>query len=339
MRLGRTNQWKLGAFVVGGVALAVLCVLWLGAARFSRTFVPAVTYFDESVQGLDVGAPVKIRGVTVGEVSRIDLAPDRRQIEVRFDLYQDSMVRMGIWPHTAEGAFVPGEVRIQLVTIAITGVKILQVDFFDPELFPEREYSFDVPWNHVPSTPSMFKNLESNVRVSLGLLPGAIRRIERLAANLDGQLDALDLGGLSARAQAVLERLDAKLAAIDTERTSEELAGLLAESRAAMTVLRTHLEGLDDPEATLGGPLARLDGLLADLRAADLPETVGTVRDTSRAFGALAHDAGGLTTELHADLALLRETLAAIRELARLLERDPAVLLRGKDGSYDGDGR
>jgi ABC-type transporter Mla subunit MlaD len=61
-----TNHWKLGLFVLVGLFVMFGALFWLGARRFQRTSFPAVSYFDESVQGLDVGSPVKFRGVTVG---------------------------------------------------------------------------------------------------------------------------------------------------------------------------------------------------------------------------------------------------------------------------------
>ena len=59
-----TNHWKLGLFVLISLFVMIAALFWLGARRFQRTSFPAVTYFDESVQGLDVGSPVKFRGGT-----------------------------------------------------------------------------------------------------------------------------------------------------------------------------------------------------------------------------------------------------------------------------------
>ena len=62
MSVNRSNEWKVGAFVVGGVIAAVATLFWLGAARFNSETIERVTFLDESVQGLEVGAPVKVRG-------------------------------------------------------------------------------------------------------------------------------------------------------------------------------------------------------------------------------------------------------------------------------------
>ena len=91
-----TNHWKLGLFVLLGVGAMLGALFWLGARRFRRESFPAVSYFDESVQGLDVGSPVKFRGVTVGTVADITIAPDHRHVQITSDVYVDALVRLGL---------------------------------------------------------------------------------------------------------------------------------------------------------------------------------------------------------------------------------------------------
>ena len=71
--MNRANPKVIGAFVVGAVALVVVGVLLLGGAEWlaeKRTF---VAYFEGSVKGLNVGAPVEFQGVKVGAVTDIQL--------------------------------------------------------------------------------------------------------------------------------------------------------------------------------------------------------------------------------------------------------------------------
>jgi paraquat-inducible protein B len=71
--VNRANPKLIGAFVIGAVALVVVGVLLLGGAEFlteKRTF---VAYFEGSVKGLNVGAPVEFQGVRVGSVTDIQL--------------------------------------------------------------------------------------------------------------------------------------------------------------------------------------------------------------------------------------------------------------------------
>src|SRR5262249_39357533 len=125
-RVHQTNHWKLGLFVVTGLALALATIFWLGLRRLNRDAIPIVTYFDESVQGLDVGSPVKFRGVTLGTVSTITVAPDHRHVEVWMRIYTDELRRMGFDP---AGPWDPG-LRPQIASAGITGVKFVQFDTF-----------------------------------------------------------------------------------------------------------------------------------------------------------------------------------------------------------------
>src|SRR5437867_4516180 len=68
----------IGAFVVGALALAVIGVAVFGSGRLFRKTQEFVLYFDRSVNGLRVGAPVKFKGVEIGAVTRIELSLSHR---------------------------------------------------------------------------------------------------------------------------------------------------------------------------------------------------------------------------------------------------------------------
>src|SRR5436309_12982794 len=133
-----TNHWKLGLFVLLAVGATLGTLFWLGARRFRRESFPAISYFDESVQGLDVGSPVKFRGVTVGTVTDITIAPDHRHVQVSADMYVDALVRLGLRTRAPKSGeeFIPPNLRVQLASAGITGVRFIQTDFFDPERYP-----------------------------------------------------------------------------------------------------------------------------------------------------------------------------------------------------------
>ena len=81
-----TNHGKLGLFVVCAVAGLAGAVIFIGGRSLTRVTVPYQAYFDESVEGLEVGSPVKFRGVSIGNVSEIALAGDKRHVQVTFAL-------------------------------------------------------------------------------------------------------------------------------------------------------------------------------------------------------------------------------------------------------------
>ena len=76
-----TNRWKLGAFVVASVLVGLAAAGVLTAQTMRIVTVTYASYFDEAVTGLEVGSPVRYRGVKIGNVSAIDVAPDQRHVE------------------------------------------------------------------------------------------------------------------------------------------------------------------------------------------------------------------------------------------------------------------
>ena len=58
----------VGAFVLGAFTLGVLALLFFGGVSFFHKQQRFLVYFDESIQGLNLGSPVKLRGVAVGRV-------------------------------------------------------------------------------------------------------------------------------------------------------------------------------------------------------------------------------------------------------------------------------
>ena len=67
----KANYFKLGLFVVGAVVAGVIVLVVIGSGRWFQPKVTIETYFNESVQGLDIGSKLKYRGVVIGEVKSI----------------------------------------------------------------------------------------------------------------------------------------------------------------------------------------------------------------------------------------------------------------------------
>jgi phospholipid/cholesterol/gamma-HCH transport system substrate-binding protein len=288
-----TNHWKLGLFVVVAIAALAGTVFWLGARRFHRDAFPAISYFDESVQGLDVGSPVKFRGVTIGTVTDITIAPDHRHVQVTSDIYLDALARLGLRvPKRGTGeAFIDPNLRVQLASAGITGVRFLQTDFFDMRL-PPPQLPFPPPWNYVPSAPSTLKSLEEAAVDILNRFPAVEDGVAAAAADLRRTLTSIDtlavglnaeggsfnqllvqLRAAAAHAQSALD--DAKLgpttaalrdtsgsvgkAVVEVSDVRDELRASLVALREALESIRTLADSLQrDPSAILRG--IRADG-------------------------------------------------------------------------------
>jgi phospholipid/cholesterol/gamma-HCH transport system substrate-binding protein len=284
-----TNHWKLGLFVLLGIGAMLGTLFWLGARRFRRETFPAISYFDESVQGLDVGSPVKFRGVTVGTVSDITIGPDHRHVQVTAEMYVDALVRLGLRTHAPKMGeeFTAPDWRVQLASAGITGVRFIQTDFFDPERYPPPELPFEPPWNYVPSVPSTWKNLEESAVELLNRLPG-----------------------LADRAKDTL---------VDVRKTLGSIDHLASDLGAADGSFNRVL-------VELRGAAARVERALDEAQVAS---TTAALREGATSVGHAAAGVGDSSEELQASLVALREALESVRTLADSLERDPSVLLRG----------
>src|SRR6478735_6548740 len=145
-----TNHFKLGLFVLAGIAASVATMVLIGAQSMKTETVAYHTFFNESVQGLEEGSPVKYRGVTIGHVSAIEIAPDRRHVDVTDELDVADIKRLGLAAVDTTSRkktrfLVPPELRAQLGSQGITGVKFVQIDFFDPKTNPPPEIPFPIP--------------------------------------------------------------------------------------------------------------------------------------------------------------------------------------------------
>lgn len=310
-----TNHFKLGLFVILAIAATITTAIALGAQSMKKDTVKYHTYFNESVQGLDVGAPVKFRGVTIGFVSAIEIAPDHRHVDVVEELDTEDIKRMGLTDGDGKARFhVPPDLRAQLGSQGITGVKFVSIDFFDPKMNPPPKLPFDVSEHYIPAAPSMMKNLEDTITKAMDKLPELVDAVVAITSRVDrmvAQLEKDDVTGKAAEtlvhADQVLTGLNATITKLDRAQLPDKAAATLDDVSKAVAKLNNVLDRVDGDE-----------GLVASIHRA------------SDAFGSFGKGAGSTTRELEKTLRDVREAAESIRILAEALERDPDMLLKGR---------
>jgi phospholipid/cholesterol/gamma-HCH transport system substrate-binding protein/paraquat-inducible protein B len=263
------RNFRVGLFVLIGLVLIVAFALILGGQSLLRQPIEFETYFDESVQGLEVGSPVKLRGVKLGSVSEIGFVGDYYRLasaedELRYG--SKVLVRMKVTPQSDETAVAgqakPGVslqrqidkgLRLRLASQGITGTSFIQADFTSPEEHPPMQIVWTPRLLYIPSAPSAFKQLSSAAERILDRLENAeveqvlahldelIVSLTNTVAGLDGsrlQRDATalidDLRGTNARIQRTLEggRYDFEVALENLRVASENLRDLTDTARS-----------------------------------------------------------------------------------------------------------
>ena len=129
----------IGLFVILGVVMGVVAIIWVGATSYFQKGTTYISYFDESVQGLQLNSAVKFRGVDVGLVETIRVAPDNRHIGVVMKIN----MREDLQKNTVA----------QLKSAGITGIMFVELDLRkpdEPDFSPKIDFPVGVSHHCVP---------------------------------------------------------------------------------------------------------------------------------------------------------------------------------------------
>jgi phospholipid/cholesterol/gamma-HCH transport system substrate-binding protein len=309
-----TNHWKLGLFVLVGIALLLTSLVLLGASNWNKASVSYVSYFDESVQGLELGSPVKFRGVTVGRVSAIDIAADHRHVAVTSELTVQKLDTLNLGRGGEPGLAVQQDLRVQLAQTGITGVKFVLLDYFDPEAYPAPELPFGTPPNYIPAAASTLKSLESSVMKTADRFPLIASDVSETVAKVNAMVDELDRGGLPERTVDTLDQANRAMRELNVQ-----LAGMQAHELSRD--VRQTLAAFNVTLGRVNQLLERIDGERGIMKSAQA---------TADSMAEVARGAHSLGPELELTLREVRGAARSIRRFADTLERDPDMLLKGR---------
>jgi paraquat-inducible protein B len=330
----QTNTKLLGMFVVGGITLLVIGAVVFGSGRFFKEKVPRVSYFQESLAGLNEGAPVNFQGVRIGTVTRIVFEYDRAALEfatpVYFELDPSRFVETGQVPETREeatAALIDKGLRAQLgVASLVTGQRVVNLVIApdtEPELLADEK-----PGVEIPTIPSETTELKTTVNDVLNRL--AKLNIERIDDDLHAALSGFtklvsnpEIAEIIHNANLTVPDIRKLIGNVDQE------VDPLAES------IRTAADGVADTFETADGALEKADGAIAEAR-----KTFVDAQGTLRRGDKFLADASGLIeprsqpySELVTMMREITATARSIRSLANTLERDPESLLFGRQRS------
>jgi ABC-type transporter Mla subunit MlaD len=283
----RAHEFKIGAFVLFGVALILAGLV---AFAFSRDVEPVYhfeTYVDGDVDGLSVGSAVKLRGVDVGQVtsihfSWIDYPPGNpRCVVIRFTIARSqSPIPVGGDEGGKLQEAVAGGLRAVVQGQGITGTSVLSLKYADPKQYPPLEFSWTPKSLYIPSAPSEF----SQIITAVTRVMSSIDKInfEAIGASVQSKLDDLDTKGISNELQRTVAEARKTLIDIRGEVDNLKLAdigkntnGLLLGlqstndqlSRTAGRLSNVDFRNLNDTLAGTREAVEQLNDVLASLKA------------------------------------------------------------------------
>ncbi|MEJ2039116.1 MAG: MlaD family protein, partial [Desulfosarcinaceae bacterium] len=189
------TKFSVGLFLVIGIAIVIVAVIWLGMSGYLEKGRFYVSYFNESVQGLDKDSPVKYRGVSIGRVTRIIVAPDGRLIEVVMKIESDIELQQQA-----------KDIVAQLSAVGITGLMFIEMDRNPPGGVDHSPVlDFEPPYPVIPTRPSEISKFFQGVQ------------------EVFDTLRALDTRTISKEVIAVLNKINKSIDEIALEKMGREL--------------------------------------------------------------------------------------------------------------------
>ena len=268
------SSFVLGLFVTGGCIILALVLVWIGATQYFERGRKYISYFNESVQGLQKDSEVKFRGVKVGRVEDIIIAPDNRQVGVIM------VINLKFDPTKGYVA--------QLELTGITGVMFINLVPQNPKKpYVPPKIVFVSPYPVIPSQPSEIARILSG--------------IDEVIANLKG----LDTKGISEGAKATFEEMKNFFGGEKTKHIIAELEVSSANltkisSRIKKDVSRGEIgKILLEARGTFEGTRTLVANAKKDLEGMMLPETVGKSRLALSHINALVEKLGQTSDTLN----------------------------------------
>ena len=271
------QYYRLGIFVLIGAAALVALILIFGARNLFSKTMTVETYIKESVQGLDVGAPVRFRGVRLGQVSYIGLTGNIYETDIpRSERKQYVVVRMEVTrtdsTEEARAYFeklVHDGLRAQIRGQGITGINYMELDFVkDPANLRILPYSWTPDYIVIPSQPSPVNILLDNVETALANfnklnLAETQHKMDLLLTNLNAMVAGAD-GKNSGLNNAVTE-LNQLLTKVNSATNNQELKVMVEQLTGSIIVLRQTLTSMQGDLAVSADNVRQITDNVNDL--------------------------------------------------------------------------
>jgi paraquat-inducible protein B len=329
----KMNPALVGVFVLGALALGVAALLTFGGVNFFSKPQRFVVYFDESIHGLDLGSPVKLRGVRVGRVVDLNVRYDGKAnnsvVAVVCEFSRNMMLdetgaQLDASSRAQLQTLVDQGLRAQLGVLGLaTGLLFVELDFVNPEEYPmpgTPPVGVDARYVLVPAMPSAIAEAQASVTEILANLkrvdfPGLSRDLRALLVDTRKQINTINLTEVTAEwtkaGKAVTALTD-----------SAEIKQTFANLNSAIDILKVTLAGVDQQIAPAG---QQLNAVLEQAKS-----TLKTFESAAANARNFISAQSGLGQEATQALMQLSEAAMSVQRLTEFLERNPSSLITGR---------
>jgi paraquat-inducible protein B len=321
------SKTLIGGFVVGAVALLIVAVLIFGSGKIFSQKVRLVLFFEESVSGLSLGAPVVFRGVTIGSVVGVELWNYPQQLKVVIPVYIE--VDPGRFKVMGESQGIDMTFKSQIekglraqikMQSLVTGQLMIYADYFPGK--PIRLVGAEKRYPEIPTIPSGTEE----VMKALEKIP-----VQEIVLKATKALDGIERLINSPKTQEIAGTLDTTLK--DFQKAVGEIRTLAKNVDAQVGPLAAETKGaLGDTRNLIKGADKEIIPLAAGLKKT-LDETNGVLAEARQALkkaSDLISDESVLSAEVLTTLDEMNRTMRSIQLLAEYLKQHPDALLRGK---------
>jgi paraquat-inducible protein B len=320
----RANPTAIGAFIIGGIALSIAGASILASATWFQQRSTFVSFFSESVNGLEAGAPVKFQGVPVGTVEELLIQINRTdktfQVPVTYEVDLSKLI-------TLSGAFVdlsaPGELdrqiaeglraRLQMESI-VTGQLYIELSYDTAAAPPVLEPHL-TKFPEIPTTPSLM--------AALGTGAGSVvADVMKVLFSVNTLLDEIDMPAINAAVVGTSQSVQRLADAPELHAALKQLPAITAQVSRSMVAVESLAVTANDAV----GPI----GKQVEQATTELASALQVMRKTLQDAQGLISTDSGIGFEIQAVLASLKSAADALQLLTTTLEQSPDILLRGK---------
>ena len=322
MMARRKSNFMIGLFVTTGIVIGVAAFIWIGASQYFEKGSFYVTYFDESVQGLQVDSRVKYRGVDIGKVQSIGVASDHKLVEV--------VMKIGLKGETWKNLVT------QLRAAGITGIVFIELDrrnMEDPILMPPPEMEIRYPV--IASQLSQGKQMLTSVdrimsRIEQVDLKGISDQLKQTSIAVETFLTGKQMRGILGKIDATADSMDRGLRRIDGILAQGRVEGILDEARQGLQGAGQGLQESRKAIADVRELVAAVKEEVKNLKASETAERAGRLMEgIDRRTHGMKKDFDRTTNDI-------RQAVEKLNLLLDRLQANPSDLIFSRTNADDG---